>query len=124
MHDVELFEIPGLRSFGGGASISLGGFRVSGHLARVTSGVGSETTLSASVGHAYGSASRVSVVFEHQAAAIGPSVSTLTSAATLLESLIVEAVKSRDHDATRIDQVCRWAFPLVYFSVLTFAVLR
>ncbi len=51
-------------------------------------------------------------------------LSTLMIAATLLESLIVEAVKSRDNDATRIDRACRWAFPFFYFSVLVFVVFR
>jgi hypothetical protein len=51
-------------------------------------------------------------------------LSTLTIAATLLESLIVEAVQSRGGDSTRVDRACRWAFPLVYFSILAFVVLR
>jgi hypothetical protein len=49
-------------------------------------------------------------------------LSTLTIAATLLESLVVEAVKAREGDATRIDRVCRWAFPLIYYSLLAFIV--
>lgn len=49
-------------------------------------------------------------------------LSTLTIAATLLVSLIVEAVQSRDKDATQIDKVCRWAFPLAYHSLLAFIV--
>jgi hypothetical protein len=50
-------------------------------------------------------------------------LSTLTIAATLLESLIVEAVQSRDGEAIRIDKACRWAFPVVYFSILVFVAL-
>jgi hypothetical protein len=51
-------------------------------------------------------------------------LSTLTIAATLLESLAVEAVQSRGGDATRIDRTCRWAFPLVYFLIVALIVLR
>ena len=46
-------------------------------------------------------------------------LSLLMIAATMCESILVDRIGQRDEGArSRIDAVCRWAFPLVYFGGL------
>ena len=78
-HDVELFGIAGLRSFGARGSLRMKPFIVGAQATRIVSGVGSEMALSTTFGWMGPSIGWAAVVLEHQNAAIGPWTSTLTT---------------------------------------------
>ncbi|MCH7549540.1 MAG: hypothetical protein IH969_08420, partial [Candidatus Krumholzibacteriota bacterium] len=78
-HDVALFDIDGLRMFGGGGFFRRGSFYVDANASRLASPVGAETSVLGSIGYVREGGLWMAVGLEHQSVSIGSSVATLTS---------------------------------------------